>query len=368
MQNNRRNRQQLDIWPGFVDSLSALIMVVIFLLMIFVVAQFYLNQTIAGQTKEVGSLNQELNRLVAMLSLEEKKNQSLSQDLSRLDGQLQASLNSQTSLTQELAVARGELDMKRSEIATMLWNLDDLKDKIKALEVKRDELMADVASRDKTLDDAEKEKIQSAAEVARLNQQMEALRDQLARLDAILSESEAKDKASNAQIVDLGKRLNVALASKVNELEQYRSDFFGKLRAILGTREDILIVGDRFVFQSEVLFEPGSAELGIEGQLQLARLATTLKEIIVQIPTTVSWVLQIEGHTDIVPISTDKFSSNWELSSARALSVVHFLIRQGIPADRLSAAGFGEFQPLNTGTTPSAYKQNRRIELKLTSR
>jgi chemotaxis protein MotB len=205
-------------------------------------------------------------------------------------------------------------------------------------------------------------------QVTLLNRQLAALRTQLAQLSEALELSEQKNVEQEVQIADLGKRLNVALASKVQELARYRSEFFGRLREILGNRQDIRIVGDRFVFQSELLFASGSATVADEGRPQLARLASTLKGIAADIPGDLEWVLRVDGHTDRAPINTYAFPSNWELSTARAVSVVKFLIEQGIPAERLAATGFGEFQPLDTGGDEIAYRRNRRIEFKLTER
>ena len=364
----RRHRQQTDIWPGFVDSLSALIMVIIFLLMIFVVAQFFLGETLSGRNREVGILNQELSKLAEILALEERKTESLSNQLTNLQQELTASLNENKNLKTTLETTQQALQATTSELDEMTKSFLALEANVRALEAKRDDLINDIASRDQRLEEAERQQIKDQAELSLLNQQMQALREQLGRLEQLLSEAEQRNKEANAQIVDLGKRLNVALATKVSELAQYRSEFFGKLREILGKREDIKIVGDRFVFQSEVLFDQGAAELGVEGQLQLARLSKTLKEITDSIPADLKWILQVEGHTDTIPIQTTAFPSNWELSLARALSVVRFLIGQGIAPERLSAAGFGEFQPLNPADTPTAHRQNRRIELKLTDR
>jgi chemotaxis protein MotB len=194
------------------------------------------------------------------------------------------------------------------------------------------------------------------------------LREQLARLNDILDAADAQNKQQQVQIADLGRRLNIALASKVQELARYRSEFFGRLRQVLGEHPDIQIVGDRFVFQSEVLFETGSAELGEEGRVQMARLARTLLDISKEIPAELDWVLRVDGHTDNRPISTAQFPSNWELSTARAISVVKFLIEQGLPPSRVAATGFGEFQPIDPDDDEIAYRRNRRIELKLTQR
>ena len=201
-----------------------------------------------------------------------------------------------------------------------------------------------------------------------LNQQIAALRQQLLRLEAALEASEAKDKEQKTTISDLGRRLNVALARRVEELSKYRSEFFGRLREVLGDRADITIVGDRFVFQSEVLFETGSAELGSEGKVQLAQFAQTLKEISAKIPKELPWVIRVDGHTDVRPIATPQFPSNWELSAARAIAVTRFIMDQGISPERLAAAGFAEYQPLDPREDEIAYRRNRRIELKLTER
>ncbi len=187
-------------------------------------------------------------------------------------------------------------------------------------------------------------------------------------LNEALEASEAKDKESQAKIADLGQRLNVALARKVKELNQIRSDFFGKLRKALGARQDFQIVGDRFVFPSDVLFDPGSAELKTSAYAELDKLVTALKDIEGNIPSDIAWVMRVDGHTDINPISTAEFPSNWELSSARAISVVRHLMSQGIAPQHLVAAGFGEFQPIDADTSPAALARNRRIELKLTER
>jgi len=201
-----------------------------------------------------------------------------------------------------------------------------------------------------------------------LNQQIGALRRQLAALESALNASEAKNKVSASRITELGQRLNVALAERVKELSRYRSDFFGKLREILGSRPDIRVVGDRFVLQSEVFFDTGKADLKPEGEAELDKVAGALIGLEKQIPAEIPWVLRVDGHTDARPITGGPFKSNWQLSTARALSVVQYLISKGVAPQRLMAAGFGEFQPIDPGTTEEAYRRNRRIELKLTER
>ena len=201
-----------------------------------------------------------------------------------------------------------------------------------------------------------------------LNQQIAALRRQLSALENALDASEKRDKDSQGRIADLGSRLNVALAQRVQELSRYRSEFFGRLRAILGNRPDVRIVGDRFVFQSEVFFDTGQALLLPEGRDELSKIATGLMDLDKQIPSEIAWVMRVDGHTDVRPINSPLFKSNWELSSARAIAVVQYLVSLGVPAQRLVAAGFAEVQPLDVASTEDAYKRNRRIELKLTER
>jgi chemotaxis protein MotB len=206
------------------------------------------------------------------------------------------------------------------------------------------------------------------SQIALLNQQIVALRRQLAAIEDALQVSEKRDQESQAKIAELGQRLNVALAQRVQELQRYRSEFFGRLREILGNRPEIRIVGDRFVFQSEVFFDRGSAGLRNEARPELDKLAEALLALERQIPTDIPWVLRVDGHTDARPIATAQFPSNWELSAARAISVVQYLISRGLQPDRLVAAGFGEFQPIDPGNTDEAFSRNRRIELKLTER
>jgi chemotaxis protein MotB len=218
------------------------------------------------------------------------------------------------------------------------------------------------------LDSEKRLSARALAQVEVLNQQISALRRQLSALQEALDAFDKRDKEAQGQIADLGQRLNVALAQRVQELSRYRSDFFGRLRTILGNRPDIRIVGDRFVFQSELFFDTGQAVLKPEGRLELDKLAAALSELDRKIPGEIAWVLRVDGHTDVRPINSPQFHSNWELSSARAISVVQYLISRGISPQRLVAAGFGEFQPIDTDRTEEAFSRNRRIELKLTER
>ncbi len=577
----RRRNRDTNTWPGFVDALASLLMVIIFVLMIFIVAQFYLTQILSGKDETLARLNQQIAELSDLLSLEREANAELRVTVAQLSAELQTSLSTRdrlsaqvdrltaaqstlesrlAELTRERAVLQGRIDSLeagrtgvdarllevlkerdallgklaeteqkeriatserdaiaadldkalevvqanrdtielqlrdlerlRRDLAALRSVRDDLENQVSSLAALRERLQADLADAEQTAatlqsdleteqkaandlraeraaleavrealrrelaeaadritqldrdlsasrdaaetlttanqeltrslgaerdrtkalearladqtertllaqkeieerdirleelfselnstqetltqartDLSEEERIAAEAQqqVELLNAQIAALREQLARIEKALEISEQENAEKRTQIVDLGKRLNAALATKVQELARFRSEFFGRLREVLSGRQDIRIVGDRFVFQSEVLFESGSADIGINGEESLAQLATALKEISARIPDDINWILQIEGHTDSVPIYNEQFANNWELSAARAISVVEYLIAQGIPAGRLSATGYGEFQPIDGGDI----SRNRRIELKLTQR
>jgi len=342
-----RRRIGADIWPGFVDALSTLLLLIIFLLSLFVLVQFFLSQTLSGQDEALKRLNQQVSELGELLSMERQA----SADLRLNVAQLSASLQSAT--------------VKNDDLST---RIRDLKAGLSAANESRQRAQAEIARLTAAAAAARGQTDQARQKAAGLERQLAALRQQLAQLQAALESSESRDRESKAVIADLGRRLNVALAAKVHELAGYRSEFFGRLRQAIGNRADVKIVGDRFVFQSEVLFASGSAELGEEGKAQLDTLARALLAIARKIPPDLKWVLRVDGHTDAVPINNEKFRSNWELSAARALSVVHYLVGQGVPPNRLAAAGFGEFQPIAPGNTPADRRRNRRIEFKLTER
>ncbi|QQP91005.1 peptidoglycan -binding protein [Skermanella sp. TT6] len=490
----RSAERSVNIWPGWVDALSSLVMVVIFVLMVFIVAQFYLSNTLSSRDQALTRLNRQLSELSDLLSMEREANADLRVNIAQLSAELQSSTATRESLSASLAEAqarqdelgaqvsalsrRGEqasgeitqvsrdledaykvIEADRQKIEASLREIASLQADIQALRDVRERLEGEVAAlttlsrsteaeRDRTAATLEQteaararateelrltreqrealmaelsavrdrsqqleaqlsseqertvlaqreiehretrieelvialDQTQAAltgeqklteegrAEVAVLNQQIAALRDQLARLTASLNLAESQSQEQQAQISDLGRRLNLALASKVEELARYRSEFFGRLREVLGNRQDIRIVGDRFVFQSEVLFPSASATLEEGGKAQLAQLAATLLDIAKRIPPGVNWILRVDGHTDPRPISNVQFPSNWELSTARAISVVKFLVEQGIPSDKLVAAGFGEYQPLDPGRNEDAFARNRRIEMKLDQR
>lgn len=338
---NRKAIRHVDYWPGFVDALSTLLLSIMFLLSVFVLAQFLLSQEITGKDAVLNRLNSQINELTQLLSLEQGNKQDLEDTIANLQASLTSAQNEQSrlqSLLSQGAGAGAAAEGKINELSTGLENEKQIS-------------------------------ARALSQVEILNQQIMALRKQIGALEDALNASESRDKESNAKIADLGKRLNVALAQRVQELNRYRSDFFGRLREILSDRENIRIVGDRFVFQSEVLFPSGTAILNPAGSEEMKKLAAALIDLQKEIPDDINWVLRVDGHTDDVALSgTGQFRDNWELSSARAISVVKFLIANGVPANRLVAAGFGEFQPLEPGVTPDVRARNRRIELKLTER
>ncbi|GAB4347854.1 MAG: peptidoglycan -binding protein [Gammaproteobacteria bacterium] len=438
-----RRSRTINIWPGFVDALASVLLVFIFMLLFFVIAQFYLSGVLAGREAALERLTRNINELAETLALEKERSSHLAEQVASLEARLNATLAEKSELTSQLLMTRQRLEASESltdelqralreaqsslaadketirlkllEIASLQQDIDALRklraeletrigelssrleretaalaserDRSKQLEARlaeeqertllaqkeieqRDirlaELTARVAEQDEALAEERQLSESRRSLIATLNQQIAALRQQIAELSAALELAETKVSEQKVEIAELGKRLNLALAHKVQELNRYRSEFFGRLRDILGDRKDIRIVGDRFVFQSEVLFDTASAELGPNGRKQIAALAKSLLEVAKKIPSDIDWVLRVDGHTDRRPISTPEFPSNWELSTARALAIVRYLIEQGIPAERLIAAGFGEHRPLDRANTPQAWQRNRRIEIKLT--
>jgi chemotaxis protein MotB len=338
---NRRRERSVDYWPGFVDALSTLLLAIMFLLTVFVLAQFILSREISGKDEVLNRLNSQIAELTQLLALEKSGKQDLEDTLASLQSSLASSETERTRLQQLLESGTGSADAANVKVGRLTQELD-----------------------------AEKQvSTRAMSQIELLNQQIAALRAQIAAIEEALQASEAKDANSQAKISDLGRRLNVALAQRVQELNRYRSDFFGRLREILSDRENIRIVGDRFVFQSEVLFPSGGNVLNPAGEVEMAKLATAILDLAREIPPEINWVLRVDGHTDNVPLTgTGRYSDNWELSAARAISVVKYLIAQGVPANRLVAAGFGENQPIAEGDSVEARSQNRRIELKLTER
>lgn len=337
----RRRERSVDYWPGFVDAMATLLLAIMFLLSVFVLAQFLLSQEITGKDAVLDRLNAQVNELTQLLALERANAQDAEDALASLRASLSEARAEQSRLEQLL-----EEDTGQSAAAS-----------------------AQIDSLTERLEEEQQSSQRAESQVELLSQQISALRQQIGALEAALDASEARDQESRAKIADLGRRLNVALAQRVQELNRYRSDFFGRLREILSDRENIRIVGDRFVFQSEVLFPSGSTVINPSGQEEMEKLADAILDLQDEIPPEINWVLRVDGHTDDVPLSgTGRYRDNWELSTARATAVVSYLIEQGVPANRLVAAGFGEHQPLDPSDTPEARAQNRRIELKLTER
>ncbi len=370
-----RRRQGVDYWPGFVDALSALLMVFVFLLMIFAIGQFVLADAISGRDQALSKLNAELAALASSLSMEKSaKVQALTQ-VEELSVSLASSQSQAQSLQLRLdetatllSQTQAQLEGSQEEAARLTADINALAELKRQLESEIATRLAEVeTTRDKLTVQTELS-AKSAAQVELLNRQMAALRSQLDEISASLELAKATSKAKEMQIEDLGRQLNLALANKVNQLARYRSDFFGKLREVLGNRDDIVIVGDRFVVPAGLLFPSGSDQLGDSGRLQLDQIASTLREVTAQVPADIDWVLRIDGHTDRQPINSARFPSNWELSSARAIAIVKHLIAAGIPPRRLAANGFGEFQPLESGSDPASLARNRRIEIQLTNR
>jgi len=473
LRTRRAHGNGLEAWPGYVDALSTLLMVIIFVLLVFVLAQGFLSFTLSGRSKELDRANQQLAQLTEALSLERghaselelsvaqlgkqlsdaaSARDTLSNQFTALQDQARQTTTDRDRLAQQLAdaklaiqttsVANDQLQVRldqassradaavkdtaqakaqladtarqlqeaqqrlgdaqrqlaemqrqiaaldktvqvgKDTIQAKLSDMAKMADQVRALTALRDELekqTQDAAARAMTeqqrreavqaqLADEKKLGDSARAQLALFTQQLDQLKAQLASVASALDLTQQQSQDKDAQIANLGQKLNAALAAKVEELQQYRSEFFGKLRALLQNRSGIQVVGDRFVFQSEVLFPVGSAELTQAGIGQMTTLAITIKEIAAQIPSDVRWVLRVDGHTDPQPVKSGQFASNWELSAARAITVVKLLIADGVPAEHLAATGFGEYQPFGPGDTPDAYAKDRRIELRLTDR
>jgi chemotaxis protein MotB len=458
--------ESLSAWPGYVDALSTLLMVIIFVLLVFVLAQAFLSVTLSGSNQALDRANRQMAQLSDMLSLERGRSADLQASLAQLNRDLAASNTARDGLTQQLATlesaqaslaadrdslrterdalsarladsalqvqsaqaraaqlqsqlagaattsdtagqdaatAAAQLAQARQQLADMhkqaadldrtvqadratiqarLSDLATMAEQVQALTALRDQLEAQAqtaaanamteaqkrAAVGLQLADEKKLGDSARAQIVLLNQQLDQLRAQLAGVAKALDISEQADRDKDVQIANLGSRLNAALARKVEELQQYRSEFFGRLRKVLANRPGISIVGDRFVFQDEVLFPVGSADLTVDGWEQIRKLAATLLDISRQIPPDVNWLLRVDGHADRQPIQNERFASNWELSAARAITVVKLLIAEGVPADRLAATAFGDTEPLDPADTPAAFAKNRRIEIRLTDR
>lgn len=377
-----RRRRGPDFWPGFVDALASLLMVMVFVILIFVIGQFVLTDAVSGRDRALARLNAELSALAQTLSLESAARERAEAHIGELSATLASERDAQAALAATLEETRGTLSTteralleqreesvrQREQAARLVADIAALERLKRELESEVARLASELDTSERTLKDQVAVSESALAQIELLNRQLAAIRTQLEELNKALAAAEATIQARDLKIDELGRELNLALAARVQELTRFRSEFFGRLRAVLGERTDIQVVGDRFVFSSEVLFPSASDEVSEEGLKQLLRLAETLKTIAKEIPEDLPWVLQVDGHTDRRPIATARFPSNWELSTARALAIVKFLRDQGVPAQRLAATGYGEYHPLQAGDSTEAHARNRRIELKITSR
>ena len=418
-------------WPGFVDALATLLMVIIFVLMVFVLIQVNLAYRLSGQDASLSEMRQQLISLGELLNIERRASADLAANLAQINNQLNASNANRDDLQTQLTIVQATLGARNDEIlrletqqadtsAALIAARASLEERLGALQLAEGQVaiaqaqnksafdtidtlrakintsenalaavrtnlaerlraqqltqrqleaaQAQKTSDASTIDGLRAETTASKAEIAQMTGALAALRIRLEKLTALLAEKDRQTAHDKVAIASLGRSLNNALASRVQELQRFRSEFFGRLRDVLKGRDDVQIVGDRFVFQSEVLFAQGQAEIAAEGQDQLAKLAVALADIATKIPEDINWVLQVDGHTDDVPIRAGRYADNWDLSTERALSVVRFLNQQGLPANRLAAAGYGEFQPLDAADNDDARRKNRRIELKITQR
>ncbi len=375
----RRGGNGLDAWPGYVDALSTLLMVIIFVLLVFVLAEAFLSSALTGSDNTISQLRDEIADLSSALSMQKSNNASLSQELESLNAQLASVKAANASLTSQLAAANGDITSLTTQQQTLQQQLSDAQAQSKSTSSRIADLQSQVANQAQstagsgpTLQDqlAQQTQISQSAlnEVDLLNQQLAALRLQMDMLSQALDAAEAADAKDNVQIVDLGKQLNEALARKVEELQAYRSEFFGTLRQILANQPNIKIVGDRFVFESDVLFPVDQATLTPAGQAEIADVAKAITQIAAKIPPNINWVLSVDGYADAQPITGGPYHSNFDLSAARSLAVLDLLIKYGVPPDRIAATANGAASPIAPGTTPGDYAQNRRIEFRLTSR
>ena len=369
-------------WPGFVDALATLLMVIIFVLMVFVLIQVNLAYRVSGQDATLGEMRQQLASLGELLNIERRASADLAANLAQITNQLNASNANRDELQAQLASLQTAIAARTIQIADLTAKQTDaeaalatarnsLEERLGALQLAEGQLamaQAQNQSAANQIDALRTETTASKAEIAQMTGALAALRLRIEKLTSLLAEKDRQATRDKVAITSLGRSLNNALASRVQELQRFRSEFFGRLRDVLKGRDDVQIVGDRFVFQSEVLFAQGQAEIGSQGEEQLAKLAITLTDIAQKIPRDINWILQVDGHTDNVPIRAGRYADNWDLSTERALSVVRYLNQQGLPASRLAAAGYGEYQPLDASDSDNARRKNRRIEIKITQR
>jgi chemotaxis protein MotB len=378
MSRRRGGSNGLDAWPGYVDALSTLLMVTIFVLLVFVLAEAFLSSALSGSDNTITNLRDQIAQLTESLSMETSKDATLAQELAALNAQLATAQSANASLTQQLGAATTTITSLQGQSQGLQAQLSDAQaqaasaaGRISALQAQMDAQAQADANAGPGLADAlaKQTKLNKAQadQIGLLNQQIAALRLQLAVLAQALDAAKQADIKDNVQIVDLGKQLNEALARKVEELQQYQSTFFKAMRQALAGEKNLRVVGDRFVFESDVLFPVDQATLTTAGQAEIAQVASAVKDIATKIPPSVNWILSVDGYADAQPITGGPFHSNFDLSAARALTVLHLLEQDGVPENRISISALGSNNPLATGDTKADYAQNRRIEFRLTT-
>ena len=354
MRTSRKNLYEINIWPGFVDVLGTLLIVTIFTVLISTVTQIYFNDQLEIKRGEISNLDNQITDLANQLNILNIEKKKIDKKFAKL-----------TIEYRDLDKKKNQLD---EDLSKSQYNLKIRDKEIEEVVNERSNLLSKIQKQSEDLNSLSKTKKKNNLEIFELNRNVEKLNKRLAELSKLLVSAEDQDKRNKVKIENLGKKLNQALAGKLQELSEYQSIFFKKIKKALGDRTDIKVQGDRFIFPSEIFFESGSDIIQIDGIKKLSEIAKSLKEISGQIPNKIDWVLRIDGHTDKIPINNEKFNSNWHLSSSRAINIVKLLIDNGISPNRLVAAGFGEHSPLISEENEDAYKKNRRIEIKLTGR
>ncbi len=354
MRQSRRQLYEINIWPGFVDILGTILIVTIFTVLISTITQIYFNDQLEIKRGEISSLDNKISSLLSEIKAVSDQKKKKETELNKLKNNFTTLKDKKEKLQNDLTESDYFVKMKNKEIDSLVSEKGDLIDNLqkKNQEV---EILSDNLEFNKN-------------EILRLNQNIKTLNDKLIELSSLLIQAEREDQKNKIQIKNLGEKLNQALANRVQELKKYQSSFFKKIKESLGDREDIKITGDRFIFPSEIFFESGSDQLQINSLDKLREVAKDLLEISQKIPKSIDWILRIDGHTDKIPINNEKFNSNWHLSTSRAINIVNFFVKQGIPPHRLVAAGFGENYPLSKEENEESYRKNRRIEIKLTTR
>ena len=354
MRTTRKNLYEINYWPGFVDVLGTLLIVTIFTVLISTITQIYFNDQLEVKRGEISNLDEEINNLIDQLGGVTKKKKEAEKKFLDLENRFEKLEAEKNQLMEEFSKNQYILKMKNKELSDLVSERGSLLEKIQ--------------KRNEKLDTLSFENKKYEIDMFEMKRNIEKLNNRLNELSSLLIAAEEKDKTNKVKIENLGKKLNQALAGKLQEISKYQSEFFRKIKEALGNREDIIVSGDRFIFPSEVFFESGSDIIQEAGREKLYEIAVSLKEISEKIPKKIDWILRIDGHTDKVPINNERFKSNWHLSSSRAINIVKFFIEEGISPSRLVAAGFGEYSPLLLDDNEQAYEKNRRIEIKLTTR